>query len=210
MWQKDVQIFGDGAFQYCAIFFISYIHFMPSRKDSMYYVCISFFHAKKKECYIEMFQFLLDVCTQKNLELNITYLNLYFEYAAHVAARQFWPDVAHQGISIPFGSSLVQKKTWINKWMQRSGISSRTVVENIFFGFSFLDPEKVEGCFVFDIFSEASGSVVNSYIDKSSTFLPSQGQILMLNAKEPPTDVKASTRNSESCFTVYTPIFLTV
>ena len=40
-----------------------------------------------------MFQYLLDVCTGENLELNITHLNLDFEYAAHEAARHFWPDV---------------------------------------------------------------------------------------------------------------------
>jgi hypothetical protein len=50
-----------------------------------------------------------------------------------------------------------------------------------FFGLSFLDPEEVEECFVFDIFSEAPESekaikfadyVVNNYINKSSTFPP--------------------------------------
>ena len=51
----------------------------------------------------------------------------------------------------------------------------------IFFGLSFLDPEEIEECFVFDIFSEAPESekaikfadyFVNNYIDKSSTFPP--------------------------------------
>jgi len=50
-----------------------------------------------------------------------------------------------------------------------------------FFGLSFLDPEEVEECFVFDIFSEAPGSekaikfadyVVNNCIYKASTFPP--------------------------------------
>jgi hypothetical protein len=44
-----------------------------------------------------MFQYLLDVCTGENLELNITHLNLDFEYAAHEAARHFWPDVTIKG-----------------------------------------------------------------------------------------------------------------
>ena len=44
-----------------------------------------------------MFQYLLDVCTQENLELYITHLNLDFEYAAHEAARHFWPDVIIMG-----------------------------------------------------------------------------------------------------------------
>ena len=67
--------------------------------------------------------------------------------------------------------------------------------QKTFFGLSFLDSE-VEECFVFDIISEAPES--------------EKDKILMLNAKEPQTDVKASTRNSAPCFTVYTPmIFLT-
>lgn len=47
-----------------------------------------------------MFQCLLDICTQENLILNIEHLNLDFEYAAHEAARHFWPDVAIKGCQI--------------------------------------------------------------------------------------------------------------
>ena len=46
-----------------------------------------------------MFQYPLDVCTQENLELNITHLNLDFEYAAHEAARHFWPDVTIKDVN---------------------------------------------------------------------------------------------------------------
>jgi hypothetical protein len=57
------------------------------------WTCVFFLLPRKnKECYIEMFQYLLDVCTQENLELYITHLNLDFEYAAHEAARHFWPE----------------------------------------------------------------------------------------------------------------------
>ena len=44
-----------------------------------------------------MFQCLLDICTQENLVLSIEHLNRDFEYAAHEAARHFWPDVTTKG-----------------------------------------------------------------------------------------------------------------
>jgi hypothetical protein len=88
--QNDVQIFGDGTFQYCAIFF-DQLYTLHAFQNGQYVPCVFFLLPRKnKECYIEMFQYLLDVCTQENVELNIMHLNLDFEYAAHEAARHFW------------------------------------------------------------------------------------------------------------------------
>ena len=134
---------------------------------------------------LTMFQYLLDVCTQENLELNITHLNLDFEYAAHEAASHFWPDVTIKECQFHMAQA------WYRK-IQSPGLTSKCKNQespvgqwlkslNTFFDLSFLDPEKVEECFVFNIFSEAPESeeaskfadyVVNNYIDKSSTFPP--------------------------------------
>ena len=88
--QNDVQIFGDGTFQYCVFFSLSVIYTSCLPKRTVYTMCvIPPSTQEQNECYIEMFQYLLDVCTQENVELNIMHLNLDFEYAAHEAARHF-------------------------------------------------------------------------------------------------------------------------
>ena len=95
--QNEVQIFGDGIFQYCAKFFYQ-LYTFHAFQNGQYVPCVFFLLPRKnKECYIAMFQCLLDICTQENLVLNIEYLNLDFEHAAHEAARHFWPDVTING-----------------------------------------------------------------------------------------------------------------
>jgi hypothetical protein len=145
-------------------------------------MCVFPLPGKNKECYIEMFQYLLDICTQENLELNITHLNLDFEYAAHEAARHFWPDVTIKGCQFHLAQA------WYRK-IQSLGLTSEYKDQEspvgqwlkTFFGLSFLDSEEVEERFVFDIFSEAPESekaikftdyVVNNYIssDRSGRF----------------------------------------
>ena len=72
---------------------ISYVLFMPSRMDSMYNVCFFFFHAKTKNAILQCFS------VSWIFVLNIEHLNLDFEYAAHEAARHFWPDVTIKGVN---------------------------------------------------------------------------------------------------------------
>ena len=91
--QNDVPMFGDGTFQYCSKFFYQ-LYTLHAFRNGQYVPCVFFLLPRRnKECYIAMFQCLLDICTQENLILNIEYLNLDFEYAAYEAARHFWPDV---------------------------------------------------------------------------------------------------------------------
>jgi hypothetical protein len=156
-----------------------------------------------------MFQYLLDVCTRENLELNITHLNLDFEYAAHEAARHFWPDVTIKGCQFHLAQA------WYRK-IQSLGLTSEYKDQEspvgqwlkTFFGLSFLDPD-VEECFVFDIFSEAPESekaiksadyVVNNYIDKSSTFPP-------ITSADSDVECKRTTNGCESFHKEFSTMF---
>jgi hypothetical protein len=56
-------------------------------------VCFFFFHAKTKNAILQCFS------VSWIFVLNIEHLNLDFEYAAHEAARHFWPDVTIKGVN---------------------------------------------------------------------------------------------------------------
>ena len=180
--QEDVQIFGDGTFQYCAKHFYQ-LYTLHIFQNGQYIPCVFFLLPfKTKACYIEMFRCLVDACVKENFTLNIENLNLDFELAVHDAARHFWPDVAIKGCQFHLAQA------WYRK-IQSLGLTSEYKSQDsavgqwlkTFFGISFLDPAVVEECFVFDIFSEAPDSekavdfadyVVNNYIDQSSSFPP--------------------------------------
>ena len=155
---------------------------MPSKTDSMYHVCFFPYQAKTKNVILKCFSISWIFVLKENLELNITHLNLDFEYAAHEAARHFWPDVTIKGCQFHLAQA------WYRK-IQSLGLTSEYKDQEspvgqwlkTFFGLSFLDSEEVEERFVFDIFSEAPESekaikftdyVVNNYIssDRSGRF----------------------------------------
>ena len=69
--QNDVQMFGDGTFQYCTKLFYQ-LYTLHVFQNGQYVPCVFFLLPRKnKECYIAIFQRLLDICTQENLVLNI-------------------------------------------------------------------------------------------------------------------------------------------
>ena len=69
--QNDVHIFGDGTFQYCAKLYYQ-LYTLHAFQNGQYVQCVFFLLPRKtKECYIVIFQCLLDICTQENLVLSI-------------------------------------------------------------------------------------------------------------------------------------------
>ena len=115
-------------------FCLSVIYTSCLLKRTVCTMCVFPLPGKNKECYIEMFQYLLNICTQGKFGTQYYALESRFWICSSWSSKTLLAWCHYQGMSIPFGSSMVQKntKSWINKWIQRSGISSRTVVENFF------------------------------------------------------------------------------
>ena len=95
--QEDVQVFGDGTFQYSAKFFYQ-LYTLHGYKNEQYVPCVFFrLPSKTKECYRQMFQHLIVTCQENNCVLNLTSLHLDFETVVREAAKHFWPDINIKG-----------------------------------------------------------------------------------------------------------------
>ena len=131
--QNDVQIFGDGTFQYCALFWsVIYTSCLPKRIVCT--MCVFPPSTQKQRMLYWNVSVSLGCLYSGKFRTQYYALESRFWISTSWSSKTLLAWCYYQGMSIPFGSSLVQKntKSWINKWIQRSGISSRTVVENNF------------------------------------------------------------------------------
>ena len=184
MCQPEVQLFADGTFKYCAKFFYQ-MYTIHAYKNEQYVHCAYFLlPCKSRECYIQMFQHLIDACTENELSLNPSCLHLDFEISVHEAAKHFCPNVSVKACQFHLS------KAWYRK-IQSLGLAKEYKDKEsptgdwlkVFFGLSFLEPVEVEECFVFDLFSVApdcekavkfADYVLKTYVCSDSAVFPPQ------------------------------------
>ena len=80
---QDVHLFADGTFQYCPKYFYQLYTIHAFKNGQYHYVPCVFFLLpdKTEETYRNMFQHLVECCTDLQLILNISCLHLDFEHA---------------------------------------------------------------------------------------------------------------------------------
>lgn len=199
--RPDVQLFCDGTFQYCAKHFFQ-LYTIHGFFNGYYIPCVYFLlPSKSKDCYVSMFQYLKSACQDHDLNLTPNSIHLDFEIATHEAAKQIWPNVCVKACQFHLSQAWYRKIQSLGLTKEYKDTESPVGQWlKLFFGLSFLNPEEVEECFVFDIFSEApdceraiefADYVVNTYIDQSSKFPP----ILWANSD---LEIKRTTNGCES------------
>ena len=173
--------------------------------------CVVFFLPDKtEETYRNMFQHLIECCTDLQLILNISCLHLDFEHATHNAARAIWPEIDIKGCQFHLSQSCWRK-------VQSLGLAAeyKNPESNVgnwiksFFGLSYLDPNDVEDCFAFDLFPcalnvekahEFADYILRNYIDQNSKFPPSVWA-------EPDLQFKRTTNGCESFHAKFADMF---
>ena len=138
---------------------------------------------KSEECYTNMWNFIFQLCEQRNLVLKPQSIHIDFEQAMHNVilrmlpgskidccrfhlGQNWWRKIQDLGLSTEYK----EKTCEIGKWLSS------------FFGLPYLSPDQIEDCFVDDIMTESptdsrcikfADYVLETYISPESRYPPS-------------------------------------
>lgn len=164
--QDDVEVFGDGTFEFCPKFFYQ-LYTIHGYKNGHYLPCAFFLlQSKTKNCYRDMFAVLIETCSRMSLNLEISSIHLDFEIAVHEVIKEFFPNAEIKGCNFHLAQA------WYRK-IQQLGLAptykedtpSGRWLKN-FFGLMFLGEEEVGDFFAFHMMPECpDGPGFESFAD---------------------------------------------
>ena len=82
--EPDIHLFADGTFQYCPNFYYQ-LYTIHVFRNGQYIPCAFFLLPTRQQTYINMFQHLVQSCSQSGLNMDISVLHSNFEIAVHEA-----------------------------------------------------------------------------------------------------------------------------
>lgn len=183
MLEKTTQIYLDGTFNYCAQFFCQFFTLHSYYNGHYIPLIFSLLPNKRTETYQKLFNIIKKICKDNSVTLRISKIVIDFEKAIHNAVEQIFPLAKIIGCRFHLAQSWyrkIQEYGLIPEYKNESSEVGRWL--RMTFGLTFLCPDDVSDCFVFDLLAIApkdenvrkySDYLTDNYVSEDSLFPPS-------------------------------------
>ncbi|CAC5397336.1 unnamed protein product [Mytilus coruscus] len=193
-------IFIDGTFKSCPKFFYQLYSIHGCKNSNCIPLVFALLPLKSEECYIKMWDLLIDVCTTRRLTLQPEVFHIDFECAMHTAVTKTFSAASisccrfHLGqswwrkIQLGLSADYKDRDSDFGKWLTH------------FFGLAYLPTDKIEECFI-ELIADAPSDdkcmkfadyILEFYTDGNSRFPPT------IWASPPDPEEKRTTNGAES------------
>lgn len=176
-------ILGDGTFKTCPKFYLQ-LYTLHGYNNGSYTACVyCLLPDKKKSTYEIMLSLIAEACTENNVTLDPTVVQVDLEMAFHLALRSTWPSCDIRACHFHLAQAWfrkIQSLGLVNDFKEKESELGRWL--KLYFVLPILTPEEIEDCFAFTIMNDQPDDdrarlftdyIYDKYLTSSSAFPPS-------------------------------------